>query len=167
MVNKEKGKLKAPMVVAKPIPLQVVRKKVPQSEKQPTISPGPKIVEVKNERTELAATFEKPQASAKKTNLVQRRDTAPVMPPNAGIFEGQEELPDRLPAEEVPKPTPAEALKQQPPGMGTPEANDTAIHNVINGDTLWDISKKYTGTGFNYKRVAKGNEITNPDLIFP
>ena len=81
--------------------------------------------------------------------------------------QGQEEKPDRLPASEVPKPTPAEALKQQPPEMVPPESTDTAIHNVKNGDTLWDISEKYTGTGFNYRRLAKENEIANPDLIFP
>jgi nucleoid-associated protein YgaU len=58
------------------------------------------------------------------------------------------------------------AIEQDPPRMSSPESNDIAIHNVEKGDTLWNISKRYTGTGFNYPHVAKENEITNPDLIF-
>ena len=41
------------------------------------------------------------------------------------------------------------------------------IYRVKRGDTLWAISKRYTGSGFNYPRLAEDNEIENPDLIFP
>ena len=40
-------------------------------------------------------------------------------------------------------------------------------HTVNKGDTLWDISEQYTGSGFNYPDVAKKNKIANPDLIYP
>jgi nucleoid-associated protein YgaU len=38
---------------------------------------------------------------------------------------------------------------------------------VKKGDTLWAISKRFTGNPFNYPQVAKENNIKNPDLIFP
>jgi nucleoid-associated protein YgaU len=41
------------------------------------------------------------------------------------------------------------------------------VYKVKRGDTLWGISKRYTGSGFNYPDMAKDNEIDNPDLIFP
>ncbi|RWX46376.1 Chemotaxis signal transduction protein [Candidatus Electrothrix aarhusensis] len=40
-------------------------------------------------------------------------------------------------------------------------------HTVNKGDTLWNISEQYTGSGFNYLDVAKKNKIANPDLIYP
>ncbi len=44
---------------------------------------------------------------------------------------------------------------------------DTEVYEVKKGDTLWHISKRFTGNPFNYPRVAKDNKIANPDLIFP
>ena len=44
---------------------------------------------------------------------------------------------------------------------------DTEVYEVRKGDTLWHISKRFTGNPFNYPRVAKDNKIANPDLIFP
>ena len=41
------------------------------------------------------------------------------------------------------------------------------LHTVSRGDTLWEISERYTGSGFNYPDVAKKNKIANPDLIYP
>ena len=41
------------------------------------------------------------------------------------------------------------------------------VYKVKKGDTLWGISEKYTGTGFNYPKLADDNRIKNPDLIFP
>lgn len=41
------------------------------------------------------------------------------------------------------------------------------IYIVKKGDTLWHISKRFTGNPFNYPRVARDNRIANPDLIFP
>jgi len=46
--------------------------------------------------------------------------------------------------------------------------NGTSTHHTVSkGDTLWEISEQYTGSGFNYPDVAKKNKITNPDLIYP
>ncbi|MEG0502742.1 MAG: LysM peptidoglycan-binding domain-containing protein [Cellulosilyticaceae bacterium] len=36
---------------------------------------------------------------------------------------------------------------------------------VKQGDTLWQIAKKMTGDGENYKAIASKNNIKNPDKI--
>lgn len=38
---------------------------------------------------------------------------------------------------------------------------------VQKGDTLWAIAKKYYGNGNQYPKIAKANNIKNPDLIYP
>lgn len=43
----------------------------------------------------------------------------------------------------------------------------TIIHDVIKGDTLYNITKSYTGNGWDFNKVASENNIENPDLIFP
>lgn len=34
-------------------------------------------------------------------------------------------------------------------------------------DTLWEIAKKLTGNGMNYKIIIEKNNIKNPDIIYP
>ncbi len=41
------------------------------------------------------------------------------------------------------------------------------IYEVKKGDTLWDISERYTGDPFNYPMIASDNEIKNPHFILP
>lgn len=40
-------------------------------------------------------------------------------------------------------------------------------YTVVKGDTLWAISKKYLGTGTRYPELAKLNNISNPNRIYP
>jgi nucleoid-associated protein YgaU len=40
-------------------------------------------------------------------------------------------------------------------------------YQVRRGDTLWDISARYTGDPFTYPDLARKNRIDNPHLIFP
>lgn len=40
-------------------------------------------------------------------------------------------------------------------------------YRVKKGDNLWNISKRFTGNPMNYKRIAKENNISNPNLIYP
>lgn len=44
---------------------------------------------------------------------------------------------------------------------------DIEEYVVVQGDTLWSISERFTGNPFNYPRIAGGNRIANPNLIFP
>lgn len=44
---------------------------------------------------------------------------------------------------------------------------DEVIHRVKTGDTLWDISEKYLGNPFLYKKIAEQSNIENPHWIYP
>jgi nucleoid-associated protein YgaU/chemotaxis signal transduction protein len=44
---------------------------------------------------------------------------------------------------------------------------EAGTYVVKEGDTLWGISKRFTGNPFNYPSIAGENDIPNPDLIFP
>lgn len=41
------------------------------------------------------------------------------------------------------------------------------VYVVREGDTLWSISEHFTGSPYNYPRIAGQNRIAEPDLIFP
>jgi nucleoid-associated protein YgaU len=47
------------------------------------------------------------------------------------------------------------------------EEKKTIRHTVIVGDTLWNISLKYYGSGFDWPTLQKINGLSNPDLLFP
>lgn len=65
----------------------------------------------------------------------------------------------KAPAPKAPAPTkPAAAPKKAP----APAAQRT--YTVKKGDTLSEIGAKY---GVSYQKIAKANNIDNPDLIFP
>ncbi len=59
--------------------------------------------------------------------------------------------------------------KEEPLVLIVPKDAETVeeVYIVKKGDTLWHISKRFTGNPFNYPRVARDNRIANPDLIFP
>jgi chemotaxis signal transduction protein len=44
---------------------------------------------------------------------------------------------------------------------------DAKVYEVVKGDTLWHIARRFTGNPFNYPRIARDSDIKNPDLIFP
>jgi chemotaxis signal transduction protein/LysM repeat protein len=58
---------------------------------------------------------------------------------------------------------------QTTPPADVPPLKDDMLnrshHTVNKGDTLWKISERYTGSGFNYHDVARVNKISDPDLI--
>lgn len=41
------------------------------------------------------------------------------------------------------------------------------IHQIVKGDTLWAIAKRYLKNPFRYPELAKLSKIRNPDLIYP
>lgn len=48
-----------------------------------------------------------------------------------------------------------------------PKKETTNTYTVVKGDNLWSICKKYLGDGSKYKEIAKLNNISNPNLIYP
>jgi chemotaxis signal transduction protein/nucleoid-associated protein YgaU len=72
------------------------------------------------------------------------------------------------------EPQPQQHERAQNPGAplelvipATMPQADTEVYVVRKDDTLWSISERYTGTPFNYPRIAGENRIADPDLIFP
>lgn len=53
-------------------------------------------------------------------------------------------------------------------GSGTQEYEykETIDYVVVEGDTLWDISRRYLGKGYKYIQIVAENETDNPDLIY-
>lgn len=64
-------------------------------------------------------------------------------------------------------PIPTKPRKQLVPEKPPTISPDIVVYTVKKGDTLFIITAKHTGNGFNYLKVAKRNKIKNPDLIFP
>ncbi len=73
--------------------------------------------------------------------------------------EGKELSVPLHPAEKIRAPLELDIPKHMPP-VGID------VYVVVHGDTLWSISKRFTGNPFNYPRIAGENKIANPDLIF-
>jgi nucleoid-associated protein YgaU len=68
------------------------------------------------------------------------------------------------PSAAAPKPAPPPA---KPAAAPTPKAPAAAerTYKVKSGDTLWDIAAQYYGDGRQYMKIAKANNIANPNLI--
>lgn len=45
------------------------------------------------------------------------------------------------------------------------DAQADGKHTVAPGETLWDISEKEYGTGYNWSDIASANNLANPDTI--
>ena len=66
----------------------------------------------------------------------------------------------------TPKPAPAAAPSA--PAASAPADNKfTQWHDVVSGDTLWKIAKKYYGDGSLYMEIFKANQdvLSDPDKI--
>ncbi len=71
---------------------------------------------------------------------------------------------------------PADATVTAPPPRPAGASTESAIHNVVPGDTLWDISEDELGDGARYPEIydlnagitqPDGRTLTDPDLIQP
>ncbi len=67
----------------------------------------------------------------------------------------------------VRKPAPVEPPRPVVAALPADVLTGSRVYVVKKGDTLWAISKRFTGNPFNYPLVAKENNIENPDMIFP
>lgn len=61
------------------------------------------------------------------------------------------------------KPEPAAAAK--PPAAQAPASGEGVWYRIRWGDTLWDLAGTYYRNPWLYPRLAKANNISNPDLI--
>jgi len=66
----------------------------------------------------------------------------------------------------APTSTPAAAKQENAAGTGSSHSGETE-YVVKEGDTLWDISARFTGDAHNYRGIAATNGIADPDLIEP
>ena len=105
-----------------------------------------------------------------KPSLAKKSDRAASQPP-VEVALGLKELKAEPPAQEaIPetKPEPP-VLKQEPVQQPAPAATpkkDDIRYLIKWGDTLWDISNTYYRTPWLYKKIAKDNNIKNPDRIY-
>jgi chemotaxis signal transduction protein/LysM repeat protein len=65
------------------------------------------------------------------------------------------------------KPAPVEPPKPVAAAGPAVVFSGSRVYVVKKGDTLWAISKRFTGNPFNFPQVAKENNIKDPDIIFP
>lgn len=112
---------------------------------------------VKPEQEQAAAVPQPVQTGAAPAKSVAAKPppvvSAPVQPEQAKVQAG--------PALAVGKPrVPAAAV------MPAARAGKD-VYVVKPGDTLWDISKHYTGDPYNYPRIGGDNSISDYDLIYP
>jgi nucleoid-associated protein YgaU len=61
----------------------------------------------------------------------------------------------------------AAVQKPEPPVkvQKTEKPKNEIEHVVKRGEILFDISKRYTGSGWNYRSIARYNHIGNPNVI--
>lgn len=64
---------------------------------------------------------------------------------------------------------PAEGEARQ--GRQSTQNNSPSIsgtnYKIVKGDSLWDISVRKYGDGYKWPEIAKANNLSNPDLIYP
>jgi nucleoid-associated protein YgaU len=71
--------------------------------------------------------------------------------------------------EPVPNPNVAATEGASPTATDEPTSGRPDVYEIQRGDTLWDIAKRYLGSGMAYTSIFRGNReiIRNPNLILP
>jgi len=76
----------------------------------------------------------------------------------------QEEAPV---AEETPEPVVQPVIEPQPETRTTTSSYRSGEYTVKAGDNLWKIAGEFMNDNYKYPDIAKYNNISNPDLIYP
>lgn len=66
--------------------------------------------------------------------------------------------PTKLPAEKISQ----ELEKTNKEEIDKKTEDSKFLYTVVEGDTLWSISEKYYNSGFDWQKIAKANNITDP-----
>lgn len=103
-----------------------------------------------SEVTELPVQTEIADENAGITESAEKEDDVPV------IVEAKED--EIVVADEVESVVPAPVIPE-------PEKAKDVTYRIKWGDTLWDIADAYYKNPWRYKKIAKYNNIKNPDLI--
>lgn len=83
-----------------------------------------------------------------------------------GAFESTRSS-ERSPASEVITVSTSPSSNVLPPKPDAGSRAQGVTHRVSQGDTLWEISERYTGSAWNFPKLARDNAIRNPNIIFP
>lgn len=112
-----------------------------------------------------------------KYNLLNKNDKAKTETTKEIQQEPEEEIPETPAEPEEPKPVVIESKEEEvvvapepeqviPETPKEPETKPADITYKIKwGDTLWDIADSYYKNPWNYKKIARYNNIKNPDYI--
>lgn len=112
----------------------------------------------------FVGTSNKP-SEQRKEPVIERAAILPAIPKGESAPLVQKHVPTPGPKSKLnPHPKPRPPLVLDIP-KNLPLSAEVYI--VVKGDTLWIISERFTGSPFNYPRIAGENRIANPDLIYP
>jgi hypothetical protein len=95
---------------------------------------------------------------------IERRETATTNPEQgpAPVTVAEQQRPEPGQAQ-----TPAIVKRSVTPSAPPQYRERTIIHDVIKGDTLWDIANRYLNDPWRFPELAQRSGIRNPDLIYP
>ena len=116
------------------------------------------------------AFFAKSEESAPVAPVVTVREPEPIAPPQPPVqpLPVEQHVTQPEPTPEPPavaQPTPAPEPVAPPPAQ--PEKKSEDIVYIIKwGDTLWDISNTFYRTPWLFRKIARDNNIRNPDRIY-
>ena len=135
------------------------------------VAPEPVVLPT-NQKIEAQPTVEKNTVAAAFESEPQQNHTQVVIADVISIPVVAEN-PQPVPLQQVEETVPALSLApvmedNTMTGVSdSPDPKQAPQHVVNKGDTLWAISEDYTGSGYNYHRLARDNKINDPDLIYP
>ena len=66
----------------------------------------------------------------------------------------------------APAPKPAATAAKPAPQKPAKNSGTGVWYSIVKGDNLWNLSKSFYRTPWNYKKIANENQIRNPDLIY-
>jgi LysM repeat protein len=131
----------------------------------PPIKAAPSAIADRPENTAPVEVIENDAPSRQATVVT---DPAPPVP--APVSEASREI-MRVETEKftlmVERPAAKTTAPSPPFSHQTPLAIDEIVHQVVPGDTLWDIAAHYLDDPFQYPELARLSQISNPDLIYP